>query len=95
MTDLEKMARAGYAKAIEIAGLERPEAADWGDLPDWERFVNLAFLRAALESIREPSEGMLEALSDQFAAESEIAISYHFTAGIDYILVEGEGDKKA
>ncbi len=70
MTMIESVARAAYAKTIEIVTITRPGAPfmAWDELPEEQRRLSMAGARAGMEALMNPSARMI--------AEGESAASF-------------------
>lgn len=93
MTMLERMARAQYdAWIADVQELEEP----WDALPQSHRERLTDSLRAALQVLREPDAGMIEAGKNEQIQALHAGHSRNdrqskgFTAMINYVLNEGD-----
>lgn len=88
---MRKIEQVGAAVIIEITSLVGVSA--WDNLaPETRARVKESLGRAAIEAMRVPTEGMVEALSVRHRRETQRReIGKDYTAMIDAALEEGEG----
>jgi hypothetical protein len=81
MTDLERVARAYDERYFD---------ASWDDNPQVERELAIEAMKAALQALQEPSEGMYKAAMRYLRTDSETNFWAAWQAALQHILDEGK-----
>jgi hypothetical protein len=93
---IERVARAHYARTIEIVAITHPGAPffAWDRLPEEQRRLSVAGARAAIEAMREPTWAIIRAADRHNANQSIEDFRDQWSDMIDAALAEHQASPK-